>query len=155
MSQTGMIDLSSIRVLCIDEDTVIRSVIRSALQRHHCKDVVQAHGGMEALDLCAGRSFDLAICDFQMSPMTGLEFLRELANTGLAEGWPVILLAPKPTPHCPGGRATRRLCLGRQAGLRADTDRADRFGVTPAWPDRLPRPQTLNCEQWPIAAMPI
>lgn len=98
MSQTALIDLSSIRVLCIDEDTVIRSVIRSALQRHLCKDVVQAHGGMEALDLCAGRSFDLVICDFQMRPMTGLEFLRELANTGLAEGWPVILLGAETDP---------------------------------------------------------
>jgi two-component system chemotaxis response regulator CheY len=98
MSQTTLIDLSNISVLAIDDDPVIRSVIRFALQRHLCRDVVQAHSGIEALDLCAGRSFDLLICDFQMSPMTGIEFLRELANTGLGEGWPVIMLSAETNP---------------------------------------------------------
>jgi len=93
-----MIDLSHISVLCVDDDPVIRSVIRFALQHHGCRDVVQAHGGMEALDLCAGRNFNLVICDFQMSPMTGLDFLRELAKTGLGEGWPVIMLSAETDP---------------------------------------------------------
>jgi len=79
--------------MCVDDDPVIRSVIRFTLQRSGCKDVVPANGGRDALDLCAGRKFDLLICDFQMSPMTGLEFLRELAASGLGEGWPVIMLS--------------------------------------------------------------
>ncbi len=98
MSQSALIDLSDISVLCVDDDPVIRSVIRFALQRHGCQDVVLAHGGAEALDLCAGRSFNLLICDFQMSPMTGLDFLRELAHTGLGEGWPVIMLSAETDP---------------------------------------------------------
>lgn len=98
MSQSALIDLSNISVMCIDDDPVIRSVIRQALQRHGCHDVVLAHGGTEALDLCAGRMFDLLICDFQMRPMTGLEFLRELAQTGLGEGWPVIMLSADTDP---------------------------------------------------------
>ncbi len=61
-------------------------------------DVVQAHGGEEALDLCAGRRFDLVICDFQMTPMTGLDFLRELAKSGLGEGWPIIMLSAETNP---------------------------------------------------------
>jgi two-component system chemotaxis response regulator CheY len=99
MSQTALIDLTDISVMCIDDDPVIRSVVRFALQRHGCRDVVQAHGGVEALDLCAGREFDLVICDFHMSPMTGLEFLRELAKTGLGEGWPVIMLSAETDPQ--------------------------------------------------------
>jgi two-component system chemotaxis response regulator CheY len=98
MSQSALIDLSNISVLCIDDDPVIRSVIRQALQRHGCRDVIPAHGGQEALDLCAGRTFDLLICDFQMSPMTGLDFLRELAKTELGEGWPVIMLSAETDP---------------------------------------------------------
>ena len=47
--------------------------------------MVQARGGAEALDLCAGRSFDLLICDYQMAPMNGVQFLRELAGSGLGE----------------------------------------------------------------------
>jgi two-component system chemotaxis response regulator CheY len=98
MSQSALIDLSHISVLCIDDDPVIRSVIRFALQRHGCADVVQSHGGGEALDLCAGRNFNLLICDFQMSPMNGLDFLRGLAEAGLGEGWPVIMLSAETNP---------------------------------------------------------
>jgi two-component system chemotaxis response regulator CheY len=93
-----VIDLSNISVLCVDDDAVIRSVIRSALQRNGCRDVVQAHSGVEALDLCAGRDFDLVICDYQMTPMTGLDLLRELARAGLGKGWPVIMLSAETNP---------------------------------------------------------
>lgn len=98
MTQSALIDLSSVRVLCVDDDPVMRSVIRAALQRRGCRDVVQAHGGSEALDLCAGRAFDLIICDVQMRPMTGLEFLRALTNSGLSAGWPVIMLSAETNP---------------------------------------------------------
>lgn len=98
MSQSTLIDLSAVRVLCVDDDPVMRSVIRSALQRRGCRDVVQANGGVDALDLCAGRTFDLVICDFHMSPMTGLDFLRALAVSGLGEGWPVIMLSADTNP---------------------------------------------------------
>jgi len=99
MSQTALIDLSSLSVLCVDDDPVIRSVIRFALERHGCRDVVQANGGESALDLCSGRNFDLLICDFQMAPMNGLEFLKGLASTGLGEGWPVIMLSAETNPE--------------------------------------------------------
>src|ERR1700691_4246845 len=98
MTQSALIDLSSISILCIDDDPVIRSVVRQALQQHGCHDVVAAHGGAEALDLCSGRRFDLLICDYQMSPMNGLDFLRELANIAVGEGWPVIMLSAETDP---------------------------------------------------------
>ena len=98
MSQSALIDLSSVRVLCVDDDPVMRSIVRAALQRRGCRDVVQANGGIDALDLCAGRTFDLLICDVQMTPMTGIEFLRTLANSGLAEGWPVVMLSAETNP---------------------------------------------------------
>ena len=89
---------SDVRCLCFFDDPVIRSVVRQALQRHGCHDVVLAHGGAEALDLCSGRRFDLLICDYQMRPMNGLDFLRELTNLGLGEGWPVIVLSAETDP---------------------------------------------------------
>ena len=98
MTQSALIDLSNTSVLCIDDDPVMRSVVRQALQRHGCHDVVVAHGGAEALDICSGRRFDLLICDYQMSPMHGLNFLRELGNLGLGEGWPVIMLSADTDP---------------------------------------------------------
>ena len=98
MTQSALIDLSSVRVLCVDDDPVIRSVLRAALQRRGCREVVQAHGGMAALALCAGRTFDLIVCDVQMQSMSGLEFLRALASSGLGVGWPVIMLSADTNP---------------------------------------------------------
>lgn len=99
MSQSALIDLSAISVLCVDNDPIIRSALRFALERHGCQDVVQTHGGEEALDLCAGRGFDLIICDCQMTPMSGLEFLRELAGSDLGDGAPVIMLGDGSDPE--------------------------------------------------------
>lgn len=98
MGQSALIDLSSLRVLCVDDDPVMRAVIRSALQRRGCRDIAQAHGGMDALDLCVGRRFDLLICDVRMHPMNGLDFLRALHNSGMGGGWPVIILSAETDP---------------------------------------------------------
>src|ERR1700722_8751855 len=98
MSQSALIDLSNISVMCVDDDPVIRSVVRFALQRHGCQDMVLAHNGQNALDLCSGRKFDLLICDYQMSPMNGLELLRALSETDLGKDWPVIMLSAETDP---------------------------------------------------------
>jgi CheY-like chemotaxis protein len=98
MSSSPLIDLSSAGILCIDDDPVMRAVVRAALQNRGCRDIVQTKGGQEALDICAGRGFDLVICDYQMAPMNGLEFLKTLGQSGLASGWPVIMLSAETNP---------------------------------------------------------
>jgi len=55
MSQSALVDLSNVSVMCIDDDPVIRSVIRFGMQRHGCGDFTQAHGGAEALALCTAK----------------------------------------------------------------------------------------------------
>jgi len=99
MSQFAATDLSSVSVICVDDDPTIRSIIRFALQRHGCRDVVQAHSGPDALDLCSGREFDLMICDYQMSPMTGLDLLRELRQLGIGQSCPVLMLSAETNPE--------------------------------------------------------
>ena len=86
-------------VICVDDDATIRSIIRFALQRHGCRDVVQAHSGADALDLCSGREFDLLICDYQMSPMNGLDLLRELRQLGICQSCPVLMLSAETNPE--------------------------------------------------------
>jgi two-component system chemotaxis response regulator CheY len=61
--------------------------------------VVQAGDGESALDLCASRRFDLIICDYQMAPMNGMEFLHALRDHGLGAGWPVIMLSAETAPE--------------------------------------------------------
>lgn len=87
------IDLSHVSVLCVDDDPVMRTVVRAALNQRGCRDIVQAKDGEEALDLCTGRRFDLIICDLHMEPMDGRQFLHELGERGLGGGRPVVMLS--------------------------------------------------------------
>ena len=87
------IDLSRVSVLCVDDDPVMRTIVRAALSQRGCRDIVQAKDGEEALDLCTGRRFDLIICDLHMEPMDGHHFLRELGERGLGGGRPVVMLS--------------------------------------------------------------
>lgn len=87
------IDLSLVSVLCVDDDPVMRTIVRAALSQRGCRDIVQAKDGEEALDLCTGRRFDLIICDLHMEPMDGHRFVRELSERGLGGGRPVVMLS--------------------------------------------------------------
>ena len=98
MVSPASVDLSQVSVLCVDDDPVIRTIVRGALLRHRCQDIVQARNGQEALDLCSGRSFSLIICDLHMEPMNGLAFVRELGERGIAGGRPLIMLSGDTDP---------------------------------------------------------
>lgn len=52
--------------------------------------VISASGGSEALQLSEQHKFDLAITDYKMSPMNGLELIRQLRERKFPS--PIILL---------------------------------------------------------------
>lgn len=98
MDSATQIDLFGIRVLCIDDDPVMRAIVREALHRRGCRAIEQAPDGVEALRLCSDRTYDLLICDFQMAPMNGLTFLGELCKAGYGANLPVIMLSAEADP---------------------------------------------------------
>ncbi|MDR3537313.1 MAG: response regulator [Acetobacteraceae bacterium] len=98
MATSALVDLAGLGILCIDDDPVMRAVIRAALAQRGCRDVAQANSAETALALCADRRFDLIICDYQMAGMTGLEFLQALREHGIGVGWPVIMLSAETAP---------------------------------------------------------
>jgi len=64
------------RVLVVDDDAAVRSVLSLALARH---DVVTAADGGSALSLIdAQADFDLVLCDVAMPVMGGVELWMEL-----------------------------------------------------------------------------
>lgn len=94
----SLIDLSAIRVLCVDDDPVMRTLVREALAKRGCRSIVQAPNGADALARCAENTFDLLICDFHMAPMNGVAFLRALCEAGYGAGLPVIMLSAEVDP---------------------------------------------------------
>ena len=94
-------DLRPLAVLAVDDNAVNLTVLDQILSALG-HDVTKAASGAEALQLLAGRPFDLVLMDIQMPGMTGIEALRFLRRTpGENRAVPVIALTADVTS---GGR---------------------------------------------------
>src|SRR4051812_11183974 len=98
MLPSALVNLSAVRVLCVDDDPVMRTLIGSVLKQRGCRDFVQAHNAAEALKQCEAGDFGLIICDYRMAPTDGIAFLRTLSERGRGAGWPVIMLSAESDP---------------------------------------------------------
>ena len=72
------------RALIVDDSRFVRGFLRGLLQERGI-ECVEAAGGQAALDLLnAGVPFDLALVDWNMPVMDGLEMLKKLRAEGFA-----------------------------------------------------------------------
>jgi response regulator RpfG family c-di-GMP phosphodiesterase len=75
--QNIRIDLKGKRLLVVDDNAVLRSILSEYLKDFGCR-VHEAANGREALEFCENRDFDVIITDIKMPFMNGIEFLRRL-----------------------------------------------------------------------------
>jgi CheY-like chemotaxis protein len=78
------------RVLVLDDEDEVRSVLMRALQRAG-HEVLEAADGREGLDVVRTQAIDLVVTDLVMPEVDGLEFMRELARR--RPGIPVIAIS--------------------------------------------------------------
>lgn len=91
-------NLAGTRILTLDDDANMRSIIRSILSQCGCREIRQAGEGREALRMFARCAIDLVICDWIMEPMNGFEFLTELRRFDKGAKVPVIMLTANSEP---------------------------------------------------------
>lgn len=72
--------LQALRLLVIDDNPHMRAIVLSLLQGLGVRDVRQAADGVQALELLRKAPVDIALVDFDMSPMDGVAFTREVRN---------------------------------------------------------------------------
>lgn len=65
------------RILVIDDEALMREYVEETLIRAGY-DTVTASGGREGLELLKAQAFDLVVTDLKMTPVDGLEVLRQL-----------------------------------------------------------------------------
>jgi two-component system chemotaxis response regulator CheY len=86
--------MSKIRTLIVDDSSVMRKIVERSLRQAglDLDKVLEAGNGAEALGLLRDNSVDLILCDINMPVMDGLEFVRQLQQTGGAAGVPIVMI---------------------------------------------------------------
>lgn len=92
-AKDGILDLQRVRVLVIDDNLFARRLMRIAMNSLGIRQIAEAGGALEGI--AAVRTFapDLIIVDWEMEPLDGLTFIRDLRrNEDLgARCTPIIL----------------------------------------------------------------
>jgi two-component system, chemotaxis family, chemotaxis protein CheY len=75
-------DVTSLRVLVVDDDEPLRELVCKILRRMGIADVETAPNGAAALErMSASQPFDVVVCDWNMPTLPGIEVLKHVRAT--------------------------------------------------------------------------
>jgi two-component system chemotaxis response regulator CheY len=96
----GPLDREFKRILVVEDHDFTRDMIVQQLTQLGFRQVDQAAGGSEALTKLDPFPPDLVICDINMKPMTGFEFVKTMKDR-VGREWtvPVIFLTAHANPE--------------------------------------------------------
>ncbi|MTH96797.1 response regulator [Roseibium sp. RKSG952] len=95
-------DLSGVSFLVVEDNSHMRSILRSVLSGLGVRVIYEAADGFQALERVLDRQPDVILVDWMMSPLSGAEFVRILR----AEKDPVISTTPVIVVSAHARRAT-------------------------------------------------
>lgn len=109
-----MYDITKIRVLVVDDNDFMRDLVASMLREIGFREITHAGDGEAALAKVQEVEPGLILCDVDMEPMNGLDFVEHLRKRALpppTPPTPVILL----TSHSEAEIVQRAIKLGVSA----------------------------------------
>ena len=80
------------QVLIVDDYNTMRRILRNLLGQIGFISVEEAEDGVGGLKKMRERNIGLVISDWNMSPVSGLEFLKEVRNDALLKETPFIMI---------------------------------------------------------------
>jgi len=106
-----MAGLHSVNVLLVDDNQHMRAITSAILQSAGMRNIREVADGSAALDILREHPIDLAIVDFNMFPLDGVEFTRLVRNSPDSANpyLPIIMM----TGHSERSRVTE----ARDAGV--------------------------------------
>ncbi len=106
-----MADYSSLNILLVEDNQHMRSIVIAILKGSGIRNVREARDGAEGLDILRQFPADIAMTDFNMAPIDGVEFTRLLrgANDSANPYLPVIMIT--------GHSERSRVIEARDAGV--------------------------------------
>ena len=106
-----MSSLQAVQILLIDDNQHMRAIASAILQSAGIRKVIEASDGGAALEAMRDHAIDLALVDFNMFPLDGVEFTRLVRNSPDSANpyLPIIMM----TGHSEKSRVTE----ARDAGV--------------------------------------
>ena len=103
--------LNSLNVLLVDDNQHMRAIVAAILKGAGVGTTHEVNDGAEALRVLRERPIDLAIVDFNMFPLDGVEFTRLVRNAPDSANpfLPIIMMTGHAERH--------RVCEARDAGV--------------------------------------
>jgi two-component system chemotaxis response regulator CheY len=87
------ISLDSVRFLLMDDNHHMRAIVATILRSVGVRHVREASDGAEGLEALNSYAADIAICDFKMGPMDGVEFTRTVRQPNSRNTYlPIIMM---------------------------------------------------------------
>jgi len=78
------------KVLVVDDSSVMRKVLIKALAQMGVMEVGEAADGQEAVDAVAAEAYDLVLMDWNMPKLLGIDALRAMRANGAA--MPIVMV---------------------------------------------------------------
>jgi len=69
-------DLTSKRILVVEDDDFTREILRRLLRKLGAGEVLEGDDGAAGLEVIGRRPVDLVLCDIDMKPLDGMQFAR-------------------------------------------------------------------------------
>jgi CheY-like chemotaxis protein len=86
--------LNRLQVLVVDDNHHMINILKTILRGFGVKEVLEARDAAEAFSILGSTPIDFLICDYAMSPLNGIEFVRlvRTASDSPAPLVPIIML---------------------------------------------------------------
>jgi two-component system chemotaxis response regulator CheY len=97
------------RILIVDDYSTMLRILRNLLRQLELMNVEEAQNGEEALFKLRKETFDLVISDWNMTPMTGLDLLRQVRADARLRAIPFIMVTAE--------SKTENVIVAKQAGV--------------------------------------
>jgi len=98
-------------IMIVDDDEVLRFLVRSMLECEGYSNFIEADGGVSAYEILQAQNVHLIICDWNMLPMTGLEFLIKIRANQKICPIPFIMMS--------GGESETKMSQAFKSGANA------------------------------------
>lgn len=103
-------NFSSFKLLLLDDNPFVRTTVRKLCRSFGFLEIQEAETVDVAMAALAGAHFDMAICDWEMQPLPGTEFVKRVrgGSDGPLRYLPIIML----TSHTSAARIAEARDLG-------------------------------------------